>query len=218
MDYRGVLLVAMVSGAALVGATSACSGPDPGQITFSERPKGTTDITSGGSGQILDGGDPDGGGGTDASKEGGSSSGDPVFGTTTFALGALGRGAPAKGNPNHAAFTMSNPAGQDCITCHAGDWAFAGTLFTDKASTTPVAGAEIRVAKPDGTLFASAYSDADGNFWIETQSTAIPNGSRVGVRNGTLKESMVGTIGAGQAGCSQGTTCHGGTQGKVYLK
>ena len=58
---------------------------------------------------------------------------------------------------------MSNPAGEDCMTCHAADWAFAGTLFTDKASVTPVVGAEVRVTKPDGTLYASAYSDADGN-------------------------------------------------------
>src|SRR5436190_1091204 len=40
MDFRGVLLVAMVSGAALGGAaTTSCSGPDPGFVSFSERSK-----------------------------------------------------------------------------------------------------------------------------------------------------------------------------------
>jgi hypothetical protein len=221
MDYRGVLLIGMLCGGALVGATSACSGEDPGQITFRERPRGATgDLTSGGttSGQVTDGGGTTEGGGADATTEAGPT-GDPVFGATTFTLGALGRngsGQPAKSaNAQH----MGDASGKDCMSCHAGTWAFAGTLYTDKASTTPVKDAEIRISKPDGTLYASTYSDADGNFWIDALQAAIPTGSRVGVRSATIKPiNMVGAVGAGQAGCSQAGTCHGGTQGKVYLK
>ena len=37
MDYRGVLLSVVVLGAGIGGVTTACSSPDPGEITFSER-------------------------------------------------------------------------------------------------------------------------------------------------------------------------------------
>ena len=216
MDYRGVLLIGMLGGAALVGATSACSGADPGQVTFSERLRGSSpDLASGGttSGQPAEGGVD--GGGADAGADAPVTITDP-FGATTFTLGALGPGT-AKGNMNHAAFPQSNPAGQECMACHAGTWQFAGTVFTDKLSTTPVAGAEIRVTKGDGTSSLSAFTDADGNFWVSAVAAPIAEGSRVGVRNGTLKQVMGSSIGAGGAACGK-ADCHGGAQGKVYLK
>ena len=60
--------------AALVGSTSSCSAPDPGQVTFIERPKGQTgDLTSGGtSGLPADGGS-SGDAGGEAGVDGGSS-------------------------------------------------------------------------------------------------------------------------------------------------
>lgn len=216
MDYRGVLIVAVVGagGAGFLSATS-CSAPDPASITFAD-PRPTATIgTSGTSGTGTSGGD---GGGS--SGDGGGEAGpvgDPVFGTTTFAAGTPGRGAPAKAaNPMHG----GDSSGKDCIVagCHLGGWAFGGTLYTDTAGTARVAGAEVRISGPDGKEYAKTYSDADGNFWIDALPTPIPAGSRVGVRNATLKLNMAGTIGNGQAGCSQGGTCHGGTQGKVYLK
>ncbi|MBS2012379.1 MAG: carboxypeptidase regulatory-like domain-containing protein [Deltaproteobacteria bacterium] len=218
MDYRGVLIVALIGagGAGLLSATS-CSGPDPGSITFAD-PRPTVSIgTSGTSGTGTSGGTDAGSSGGDAGSEGGVV-GDPVFGTTTFAAGSPGRGAPARAaNPAHG----GDSSGKDCIVagCHLGGWAFGGTLYNDAAGTARVAGAEIRVTGPDGKEYAKTYSDADGNFWIDALPTPLPAGSRVGVRNATLKRNMAGTIGAGQAGCNQAGTCHGtgGTQGKVFL-
>lgn len=220
MDYRGVLIVALIGagGAGLLSATS-CSGPDPGSVTFAD-PRPTVAIgTSGTSGTGGTSGGTDGGssGGGDAGSEGGVV-GDPVFGTTTFAAGSPGRGAPARAaNPAHG----GDSSGKDCIVagCHLGGWAFGGTLYNDAAGTARVAGAEIRVTGPDDKEYAKTYSDADGNFWIDALPTPLPAGSRVGVRNATLKRNMAGTIGAGQAGCNQAGTCHGtgGTQGKVFL-
>lgn len=216
MDYRGVLLVGVLCGAAILGATSACSGPDPGQVTFIERPRGPAgDLSSGGPGAPVEGGIPEVEGGV----EGGGPS-DPVFGTSAFAPGAPGRDGPAKGNANHAAFTGSDPAGQDCIVagCHLQGWAFGGTLYNDAAGTARVPNAEIRVTAADGKEFAKTFSDADGNFWIDYVAP-IPANSRVGVRTADGKKmNMAGTIAAGQAGCSQAGTCHGGTAGKVYVK
>lgn len=219
MDFRGVLLVCALSSAAIVGATSSCSGPDPGQITFTERARGTGgELTSGGttSGNPVEGGVLQEGGTTDGGTEGGPA-GDPVFGTTTFAAGTPGRGAPAKAaNPAH----NNDSSGKDCIVagCHQGGWTFGGTLYNNAAGAARVAAAEIRITGPDGTLFSSTFSDVDGNFWTDTPAgAAVPAGSRVGVRNGTKIMNMAGLIGGGQAGCSQAGTCHGATAGRVYL-
>src|SRR4051812_17297374 len=65
MDYRGVLLVGLLSGAAIASATTSCSGPDPGLIVFSERPK-TTEQTSGGNPVPTEGGLPTDSGTTDS--------------------------------------------------------------------------------------------------------------------------------------------------------
>jgi hypothetical protein len=220
MDYRGVLLVGLVSGAAIVGATASCSGPDPGQVTFIERPKGSSgELTSGGTSSGNDGG---GGaeGGAEGGTDGGSSGvvGDPVFGTTTFAAGMPGQGAPAKAaNPAHG----GDSSGKDCIVagCHLNQWGFGGTLYTDAAGTARVAGAEIRISGPDGKLFQNTFSDVDGNFWIQGTGMAIPANSRVGVRTADGKKmNMSGSVSTGQAGCSQAGTCHGGSIGKVYIK
>ena len=219
MDYRGVLLLCALSSAAVLGLTNACSGPDPGQITFIERPRGSNgELTSGGSnGIVTEAGVTTEGGTTEAGTDGGGSSGDPVFGMTTFAAGTPGRGAPAKAaNAMHA----GDASGKECIGCHTGDWSFAGTLYSDAAGTARVAGAEIRITGPDGVEYAKTYSDVDGNFWTDTKvGTAIPVNSRVAVRSADKKKTMSTSVATGQAGCNQGGTCHGtgGTAGKVYL-
>ena len=214
MDFRPVLIVALVGAAGAGLLSSSCSGPDPASVTFAD-PRPQVGIgTSGTSGTnpISDGGGEAGDGGGEAGPVA-----DPVFGTTTFAAGAPGRGAPAKAaNAAHG----GDSSGKDCIVtgCHLGTWGYGGTLYTDTAGAARVAGAEVRITGPDGKEYAKTYSDADGNFWLDALPLPIPTGSRVGVRNATLKANMVGTIGPGQAGCSQAGTCHGGTQGKVYLK
>jgi hypothetical protein len=222
MDYRGVLLVGLVSGAAIVGATTSCSGPDPGQVTFIERPRGSSgELTSGGTTSGGTDGGTDGGGssGGEGGADGGSSGvvGDPVFGTTAFAAGMPGQGAPAKAaNPAH----NGDSSGKDCIVagCHLNQWGFGGTLYTDAARTARVTGAEVRISGPDGKLFQNTFSDADGNFWIQGLGTPIPANSRVGVRIAGKSMNMSGTVGPGQAGCNQTGTCHGGTAGGVFIK
>jgi hypothetical protein len=219
MDYRGVLLIAMLSGAAVVSATASCSGPDPGQITFSERPRGSSgELTSGGL-PTTDGGTTEGG----PTAEGGADSGkpaDPVFGTTTFAAGPAGPplSVAKNANPAHG----GDASGKDCVVggCHLDTrpWAFGGTLYTDAVGAARVPNAEIRVTGPDGKVYASTYSDVDGNFWIELGDPKVPAGSRVGVRNGTKLLNMAGAIGGAQVGCQSGA-CHGaGNPGKVFLK
>jgi hypothetical protein len=223
MDYRGVLLVGLLSGGAIVGATTSCSAPDPGQITFAERPRGSSgEIVGGSSNGGIDGGGVDGGGSSEGGTDGGSSGAkaDPVFGTSTFAPGKPGTGAPAKAaNAAHG----GDASGKDCVVagCHLDvrPWAFGGTLYADAAGTARVKDAEVRVTGPDGKTYATTFSDVDGNFWLDQPGAPIPANSRVGVRIAGGKQMlMAGTVGAGQAGCNQAGTCHGGAAGKVYIK
>jgi hypothetical protein len=223
MDYRGVLLIGMLAGATLVGATTSCSGPDPGSITFSERPRGSSgELTSGGN-PTADGGPVGEGGTPEPAKDGGTSGkpADPVFGTTTFAAGPAGPpvSVAKAANPMHG----GDASGKDCVTagCHldARPWAFAGTLYVDATGgAARVPNAEIRITGPDAKVYATTYSDIDGNFWFETGDVKVPAGSRVGVRNGTKLLNMAGVIGGAQVSC-QSATCHGaGNPGKVFLK
>lgn len=206
MDYRQFMLVSTVAASALAGLCAAsCSSPDPAQIVFGDPKTGNPP------------GPGPGDGGSSGTDGGDASTGpsDPIFGTSTFTLGSPGRGAPAKtANAAHG----TDASGQDCIVagCHSGSWAFGGTLYTDAAGTARVPNAEVRVARADGTEFAKTYTDVDGNFWIDFVEP-IPQNSRVGVRTATKKMNMAGAISNGQAGCSQGGTCHGGSAGKVYL-
>lgn len=223
MDCRGVLLVGLLSGAAIVSATTSCSAPDPGQITFAERPRGSSGevVGPGGPGGGPDGGGVEGGTSPEGGTDGGSSGGkvDPVFGTSTFAPGKPGVGAPAKAaNGAHG----GDASGKDCVVagCHLDvrPWAFGGTLYSDAAGAARVKDAEVRVTGPDGKVYATTFSDVDGNFWLDSPGTPIPANSRVGVRIAGKQMLMSGSIGAGQAGCNQGGTCHGGGAGKVYIK
>ena len=221
--FGSLLLVGLLSGAALVSSATSCSGPDPGLIEFSERPKGSSgalDSPEGGTGGEA-GTTKEGGAGEAGSEGGASSSGDPVFGTTTFAAGPAGppvRVAKAA-NPAHG----GDASGKDCIVggCHLDTrpWAFGGTLYTDAAGTARVPMAEIRITGPDAKVYASTYTDVDGNFWFETGTPTVPANSRVGVRIAGKFMDMAGTNGGAQVGCQKAAGCHGaGTPGKVFLK
>lgn len=220
MEVRGVVLLTLALGGAVIAA--ACSGPDPGAITFSERQRGISsgDTGSSGSSGTGDGGASDGGSsGTD-----GGSSGGPVNAFT----GAPAYAQPASTDPsdNAAHGGDGNPAGQDCMGCHgpnggAGNkWGIGGTVYTNGMGAAPVANAEIRIVDPTGKEIAKTYSNADGNFWVDAAAIAggIPNGSKVGVRNAARTRLMSTALtGNDDGGCQKGG-CHvQGGVGRVYL-
>jgi hypothetical protein len=219
MNYRGVLAIGMISGAALA---AACSSADPQTVNFSERPRGQTgDLTSGGSnGNPIDGG---GSSGTEAGTDGGSSgvaitafTGAPPYSAAGVANGTSQNAAHPNGG---------NPAGVDCMTCHgpagtAGSkWGIAGTVYNSAAGTAPVAKAEIRVVNAAGTEVTKVYSDALGNFWADTLVPPLAGGSKVGVRDAANVKLMSTALTTQDAGCQKGG-CHvggAGMQSKVYL-
>jgi hypothetical protein len=227
MDCRRVLLVGLVGGAAVLGATTSCSGPDPGEVKFSERPNGSVvDTTSGSSSGVVapDGGSSGSSGTADAGSSSGASGGPATAFTGAAAFNPAGKalGSSQKPGPHP---NGGDPAGVDCMTCHiAGGtasglrWGIAGTVYTTGAGTTPVAGANVRLVDPAGKELANVYSDALGNFWSDTIVGGIPAGSKVGARNATVTKLMSTALGAQDGGCQKGG-CHvAGAQGRVYLQ
>jgi hypothetical protein len=213
MDFRVVWLSGIVVGTV---AAAACDTPDPGEITFSER---QTDPTGGSSGGTSTSGSSSGGTTDGGSSGGDAAKGDPVFGTTPFAPGNPGQNA--NDVPEHPA--AEKPLeGKNCFKaggCHAENnhkWGFAGTVYSTISGGATVKNAQVVVANPDGTTFASVYTDDQGNFWYE--GAKPPANARSGVRDATKSKAMGGTI-AGDPGaqCNSGS-CHGSTAMRVYLQ
>ena len=98
-------------------------------------------------------------------------------------------------------------------------WVFSGTVYSAAQGGTVVPKAEVRVVGPDGAEIGSAYTDANGNFWLEKDGTTIPAGSKVGVRReGGMPRAMATALQPDDRGCSANrANCHGtaGT-GRVY--
>lgn len=215
MDYRGVLLVGAVLGAgALASSSVACSGPDPGAITFAERQGQSTEPTPGGtSGTSGTSGTPttDGGGADGAVA-------DPIFGTTVMKWEDPGVAANAA-NAAH----NNTVEGKDCVVagCHLGGgkpWAFAGTVYSAAQGGAIVPKAEVRVVDANGTEVGHAYTDANGNFWLE-KAGGIPANAKVGVRKeGGAPRAMATPLQTTDSGCSANrANCHGtAVTGKVY--
>ena len=194
-------------------AAAACAGPTPATVTFgageaesSSSSKDTTDSKSSSSNAA------------NAANAPTKTQSDAIFGSSPFAAGTPKDG-PAKGKSDHTAVNaQKDPSGADCMSCHASTFAFGGTIYTDANGSSPVAGAEIRVVTPDGQTFASAFSDADGNFWVDTTGTVMPEGSRVGVRNGKNEMTMGGKIGGSIGNGCNASSCHGLATNRVNLK
>jgi hypothetical protein len=200
MDYRAVILIGSLALGALTGAQAGCRAPDPGSITFAERPaSGSTDPTTG----------TPAGGGSDA----GGSTADPIFGTEAYVY--VDPGLTAN---NAATEHQGTVEGKDCVVtgCHldapaAPKWLIAGTIYSAINGGTTVARAEVKVVGPDGTEVAKAFADANGNFFLD-KAGDIPAGSKVGVRTGDggTPQHMTTTLAPGQKSCnSTQLNCHG---------
>lgn len=218
MDFRVVWLSGLVVGTAAVAG--ACDAPDPGEITYSERSK--AESSSSGGGSSSSGASSSSSGASGGTDGGGSSSGeggaaDPVFGTSQFAAGNPGQNANQVGD--HAGQTPLE--GKNCVVagCHLDNnkkWGFAGTVYAAATGGTTVKNAEVRVTGPDGATIGMTYTDDNGNFWYE--GARPPANSRVGVRDGTKKAVMVGTVaGDSGAGCNA-PACHGNAAMRIYLQ
>ncbi len=214
MDYRGVLLMGAVVGAGALASSTACSGPDPGAITFAERQSQATGEPQSSSGTSGTSGTNADGGGTESGAPA-----DPVFGTTAFTY--VDPGVTANDANDAHAGTVE---GKDCIVagCHldgAKPWVFGGTVYSTAQGGATVPKAEIKIVGPNGAEVGTTYTDANGNFWLEKAGTTIPAGSRVGVRKEGGKAMLMATpLQPTDAGCSANrANCHGTpATGRVY--
>lgn len=216
MDCRALLLSCAVLGAGVLASSTACTAPDPGAITFAERP-GQAGPPQGSTSGDTTPTDDDGG-------SSGSTTADPIFGTAAFAYVDPGLVAN-NANAAHG----GTVEGKDCSAagCHINDgtsakpWLIGGTLYTAATDGQTVAKGEVRVIGPDNTEVAHAYTDANGNFWFGAAGGAkIPAGSKVGARSETGKSMFMAlALGPDDSGCTASrANCHGTSQGKVYTQ
>lgn len=128
-------------------------------------------------------------------------------------LPQLGMSARQAGHSFNANTPKSNPAGRACLNCHGGGgapaFAAAGTIYDGVA---PAASVEVRAYGADGKAY-SAYTDADGNFFIRA-TTQLTLPAFVGVRNATSTRVMGSA--ASKGNCNE---CHStaGGAGRILV-
>lgn len=230
MDYRGLVVVGAVVSAAVLPLLPACTAPDPGQITFVPR--------AGASNPADENGDQSSSGNTvsdagtttssSSSSGGGADAGDPIFGTVAFAYVDPGEKANDQPAP-HAPPMQGQACGQG--GCHGAptpagpQWVAAGTIFKDAQGTALDAPAqfEIQIVDPktNTAIVGPAFTDSDGNFWIDPGGAAvpIPDGALVGVRGASGKTTVMSPALSAATGfnCNSATGCHGAAGMKLYV-
>lgn len=142
--------------------------------------------------------------------------GGDVFADAGAFAGQLGP-STRKGDHDFAGNTpTTNPAGQACMTCHGAGgpgprFQAGGTVYVD-ATKKPASSVEVRIVGATGAV-TTAYTDADGNFYVRQGTIAFP--AKVGVRDAQGSRSMSSTIANGDCNSSG---CHGGSQGPIVLR
>lgn len=198
--------------AAIAIACGSSSSDGPPTPTSPVDASGAVDGQSGGDASPAS--PADGGTSGDASDGAASSSGvgGNAFTSAPAYAPTLG---PSTLRPEHeAAFGTQNPAKHDCSDCHL--FAAAGSVFTDATGSTPVAAAEVRLRTAADGKAISAYTDANGNFFIE-QSSAFLAGLQFPFQAGVRTDAGVALMApVSNDGSCNNTSCHGGTQGWVH--
>lgn len=122
-------------------------------------------------------------------------------------LPKVGMSARQAGHSFNANTPKTNPAGRPCLNCHGGGgppaFAAAGTIYD---GTAPAASVEVRAYGADGKPY-SAYTDADGNFFIRA-TTQLTLPALVGARNATRTRVMGSAVSKGN--CND---CHSSAGG-----
>jgi hypothetical protein len=227
MEYRGLVTIFAIAAAGAVPLLPACKGPDPGAITFEERPggetsSGSTNTSSSGAATTSSGATPDAGG----------SSGTPATLTDVFAasdaFAYTDPGQTADGVASHVAPNAPPMAGKACVVagCHAdggSPWMAAGSIY---AAITGGAFAldkqvEIGIVSSDGKTQVGGsdiWPDAQGNFWISS-TQKIPAGARVGIRKqgGPTKMMQTPLAGGVDSGNCNSAGCHGNATNRIYV-
>ena len=126
---------------------------------------------------------------------------------------------PPAMNANTANAAHQNTVeGKDCLSvgCHVDGnqpYRFGGTVYTTSNGNTTVAQAEVRIVRSDGSEYARAYTDANGNFWFASV-TPIPTNAIVGIRNATTFRQQVGPL---ASGACNSNACHGSASMRIFL-
>jgi hypothetical protein len=223
MDYRGLVVLGACLIAATVPLLHACKGPDPGAITFEERPgAGDDDDTTSGATTTTPGTDGGAGGAADA--------GAAMF-PEPFTFEEPQRVNNLDPVPTgHVDGNAPPMNGKTCVQagCHADapKWGAAGTIYGSKDGATPFPAAlkgkiQIRIATADNKEYGTFYPDEDGNFYLTAPGDAFPPaGSHVAIRTDTgAIFTMTGTIeGVAGANCNAAGCHDSGTKNRLVAQ
>ena len=216
-------------GCGLVAA--ACSAPDPGAYTLSDKTprvggattSGSSGTTGSTSGSTSSGSTGTSGGSTSSSGDAGhdsGSSGAPVpdgFKGAPVYVATNGQAA-VSGSHN----TANNlPPNHNCLSCHTPGGAAAAKEFIiggyAKGGANGNGKIEVRVVSSAGAELAQAYTESNGYFYVLGTNLA-GNGNKVAVRSANAGGTVTATgmVGAITSGGCDSAACHGGGQGDVH--
>ena len=115
----------------------------------------------------------------------------------------------------------SHNIGRNCMDCHKsggegkGWFVVAGTAYTNAAGTSTLANSTVKIYSEKnggGTLLATINGDALGNFFT-TENINFGTGVYPSITGTGAEKFMGSSITNGQ--CS---SCHGGSQGKIWAQ
>lgn len=113
--------------------------------------------------------------------------------------------------------------GQDCLSCHSSDsgrgaptWSAAGTVYAkaDAKADEGVAGVEVILSQPDGTLIEKLVSNSVGNFYT---ATPLPRGFKVALEYQGQHIAMPCPPPAGLCNFCHSDPPNGNAPGRIYV-
>lgn len=208
-------LAGAVAAIAIACGSSSSDGAMPGPPASTSGAPADASASSDGASDASDASASSSGDGGDAGDGGASSSSGGAGNAFTAAPPYAPTMGPSTLRPEHqAAFGTPNPAKHDCSDCHL--FAAAGSVFTDATGSTPVAAAEVRLRTAADGKAISAYTDENGNFFIE-QSSAFLAGLQFPFQTGVRTDAGIALMPpTSNDGSCNNTSCHGGAQGWVH--
>jgi hypothetical protein len=113
--------------------------------------------------------------------------------------------------------------GQDCLSCHSADsgrgapvWSAAGTVYArpDAEADEGIAGADVLLSHPDGSLIAKLTTNSVGNFYTPLP---LPVGFRVAIEHEGQRIEMPCSPPAGLCNFCHGDPPTGRAAGRIHV-
>jgi hypothetical protein len=140
-----------------------------------------------------------------------------------FALVAIGLGACSGEEPVAETTGPLMRPGEDCLSCHSQDsgrgapvWSAAGTVYAqaDADAHEGVAGADVLLSNPDGSLITKLTTNSVGNFYTPLP---LPRGYRIALEYEGERVEMPCSPPGGLCNFCHGATPAGRALGRIRI-